>query len=108
MGIQMEQECAICMELLDLESLLLKLECGHEFHEKCMKSWMEKGSSCPMCRASTGDERSDRERTRDRGERNRVCESDRRHFNQDRVELLCWLSLVSTLVFIWMLIILFN
>lgn len=26
------------------------LQCGHQFHEKCMDSWIQRDNSCPVCR----------------------------------------------------------
>jgi hypothetical protein len=45
-----KEECSIC---LGEENLNKKLKCGHIFHDKCIKEWIEKGSStCPVCRAT--------------------------------------------------------
>lgn len=44
-----ELECAICT---DSSHRLFKLPCNHEFHYKCLKKWVKKNTSCPMCRCS--------------------------------------------------------
>jgi len=45
-----KEECSVC---LGEENLNKKLVCGHVFHAKCIKEWIEKGSStCPVCRAT--------------------------------------------------------
>ncbi|KAM0683453.1 E3 ubiquitin-protein ligase synoviolin [Mitosporidium daphniae] len=40
--------CIICRE--DMQSAK-KLDCGHMFHFKCLKSWLERQQSCPTCRS---------------------------------------------------------
>ena len=40
--------CIICRE--DMQAAK-KLDCGHMFHFKCLKSWLERQQSCPTCRS---------------------------------------------------------
>ncbi|NWZ85552.1 DZIP3 ligase, partial [Poecile atricapillus] len=41
--------CTICHEELGRNSC--ELECGHEFHRKCIRTWLQEHSStCPICR----------------------------------------------------------
>lgn len=45
------ESCHVC--LLDFENneLLKRLpKCGHEFHVDCLKPWLEKHTTCPVCR----------------------------------------------------------
>lgn len=44
-------QCAICMVDYANGDELLTLPCAHEFHVKCAGAWLEKASSCPICRA---------------------------------------------------------
>ncbi|KAK1626592.1 hypothetical protein QYE76_000907 [Lolium multiflorum] len=52
------ERCAVCMERLPLpsptptteEALLSLPSCGHTFHRRCIASWFQKGSTCPLCR----------------------------------------------------------
>jgi hypothetical protein len=52
------ERCAVCMECLPLpsptatteEALLSLPSCGHTFHRRCIASWFQKGSTCPLCR----------------------------------------------------------
>ncbi|KAM0906973.1 hypothetical protein ACQ4PT_016424 [Festuca glaucescens] len=52
------ERCAVCMERLPLpsptptteEPLLALPSCGHTFHRRCIASWFQKGSTCPLCR----------------------------------------------------------
>lgn len=41
-------ECPIC--LLEMSDKTIILNCGHEFHKKCLKQWFNKSISCPTCR----------------------------------------------------------
>ena len=41
--------CIICRE--DMTEAK-KLQCGHNFHFGCLRTWLERSSSCPTCRAS--------------------------------------------------------
>ena len=52
-------DCCICFSGYDLNeykgrttpfSLAVKLKCGHIFHENCIKKWIDKSGTCPICR----------------------------------------------------------
>ena len=51
-------ECCICLEEKNISHnennenkiKLIKLSCNHIFHEKCIKKWIQKDSTCPLCR----------------------------------------------------------
>lgn len=44
-------ECAICQEALEAGQTALKLpDCGHVYHDQCVRSWLEKQHTCPLCR----------------------------------------------------------
>jgi len=49
-----EKVCPICIESSGSDKSLLFVAlnvCGHEFHEECLKSWLDTGMpDCPMCR----------------------------------------------------------
>lgn len=42
--------CIICRE--EMTSSVKRLPCGHFFHFKCLKSWLERQQVCPTCRKS--------------------------------------------------------
>ena len=42
--------CCICLANINLKEKSILLPCGHLFHFKCAKIWLEKNSVCPMCR----------------------------------------------------------
>ncbi|KAJ8528276.1 hypothetical protein K7X08_021968 [Anisodus acutangulus] len=44
-------ECAVCLSRFeDVEILRLLPKCKHAFHINCIDQWLEKHSSCPLCR----------------------------------------------------------
>lgn len=44
-------ECAVCLsKFQDVEILRLLPKCKHAFHIACVDEWLEKHSSCPLCR----------------------------------------------------------
>jgi hypothetical protein len=45
-----DRTCIICREDMVLE--VKRLPCGHFFHFKCLKSWLERQQVCPTCRKS--------------------------------------------------------
>jgi hypothetical protein len=51
-----EEECAICQEIHD-DDVIIKTNCGHTFHKKCLGLWCNTRTSdadktCPICRAN--------------------------------------------------------
>ncbi|KAH7529546.1 hypothetical protein ACOSP7_010471 [Xanthoceras sorbifolium] len=46
-----EKDCSICLEKLSVGQKGGRLSCTHVFHKKCIVPWLEKSSSCPLCRA---------------------------------------------------------
>ncbi|XP_030448273.1 E3 ubiquitin-protein ligase ATL42-like isoform X1 [Syzygium oleosum] len=50
-------ECAVCLSKFeDIEILRLLPKCRHAFHIDCIDYWLEKHSSCPLCRHKVSDE----------------------------------------------------
>ncbi|KAI4350819.1 hypothetical protein L6164_005233 [Bauhinia variegata] len=44
-------ECAVCLSKFeDVEILRMLPKCKHAFHINCIDHWLEKHSSCPLCR----------------------------------------------------------
>ncbi|KAL6974437.1 RING-type E3 ubiquitin transferase [Sarracenia purpurea var. burkii] len=44
-------ECSVCLSRFeDIEILRLLPKCKHAFHINCVDQWLEKHSSCPLCR----------------------------------------------------------
>ena len=44
----MENECCICIQ--NLKTDIIKLNCNHCFHGKCIESWQKRNNHCPLCR----------------------------------------------------------
>ncbi|KAH9811878.1 hypothetical protein DFH28DRAFT_425436 [Melampsora americana] len=54
-GEEQENECSICMQQFWFGQRVLRLQCNkhktHDFHEQCIRPWLDKGeTSCPYCR----------------------------------------------------------
>ncbi|PIN05882.1 putative E3 ubiquitin ligase [Handroanthus impetiginosus] len=44
--------CVVCQDcLFQGEDKIATLECGHEYHEGCIKNWLMRKNSCPLCNA---------------------------------------------------------
>uniref|UniRef100_A0A7S2P053 RING-type domain-containing protein n=1 Tax=Zooxanthella nutricula TaxID=1333877 RepID=A0A7S2P053_9DINO len=60
-------ECPICFEDLDNLSVVARTPCGHVFHEDCVRRWLAKRGTCPLCREQLCDtERAERQPRRAR------------------------------------------
>ena len=44
--------CVICHEQFKPNNSIIKLDCKHTFHKKCLKSWFKSNITCPICRHS--------------------------------------------------------
>lgn len=45
------ENCSICYDNFETDPSNAKLKCKHEFHLSCIKTWLEKSGTCPICRA---------------------------------------------------------
>ena len=45
-----QSECSICLAAYRSGEDVSILACSHEYHSACLKQWMTKHRSCPMCR----------------------------------------------------------
>jgi hypothetical protein len=43
-----QEECCICLGSLSMKDKAV-LACGHVYHEKCIRSWIERSTKCPYC-----------------------------------------------------------
>ena len=43
--------CAICMESYVEGERILVMPCAHQFHKKCVRTWLGISKTCPTCRA---------------------------------------------------------
>ena len=42
--------CAICIDGVEINKLMIRLDCSHLYCSVCITQWFEKNSSCPLCR----------------------------------------------------------
>jgi len=46
-----DEDCPICGEAYKKGDKCHKMECNHFFHLDCLKTWLKKHNTCPMCRS---------------------------------------------------------
>ena len=44
-----EPHCAICLGEYEENEKLVRLPCGHTYHEECINSWCTNHTRCPLC-----------------------------------------------------------
>jgi hypothetical protein len=45
-----ETECAICLESFKgIDMIKSFYKCNHIFHKKCLKDWLKRSNTCPLC-----------------------------------------------------------
>ena len=50
---QKENECLICLEnTWDTQDNIHVLQCGHNYHIKCLQEWFKENYTCPTCKKS--------------------------------------------------------
>jgi len=42
-----EEQCCICIEVIVEDDF--SLPCNHIFHRNCIKKWIKKSKTCPLC-----------------------------------------------------------
>lgn len=45
-------QCAICLTDFEVSTLVVRLRCGHAFHEGCIVQWVSSQARCPLCRGA--------------------------------------------------------
>lgn len=45
-----ETPCPICLDPFNPKEHLIATTCEHRFHRKCLKNWIKKKTTCPICR----------------------------------------------------------
>jgi hypothetical protein len=49
-GDKFENECSICLNDYEKDSIVSATKCNHLFHHDCIKEWSHYKDSCPVCR----------------------------------------------------------
>ena len=42
--------CVICFDKVETDGDKLVLQCGHAFHQSCIRTWLKTSLTCPVCR----------------------------------------------------------
>lgn len=44
-------DCSICLNSIAADEMIYDIPCGHVFHKSCLGKWLDRQTSCPLCRA---------------------------------------------------------
>jgi len=50
-----KRQCPICISNFSKGQIIYKLPCNHIMHKDCLQPWLQKVSSCPLCRKDLND-----------------------------------------------------
>ncbi len=45
-----KKDCVICLEEFQNGDEVITLPCFHLYHKQCIKDWLKKNGSCPICK----------------------------------------------------------
>jgi len=45
----LEDECIICLNILEKDDNATLIKCGHVYHSQCIYTWFLKKQVCPIC-----------------------------------------------------------
>ncbi|ERN15143.1 hypothetical protein AMTR_s00056p00124480 [Amborella trichopoda] len=55
-GVEVDDEssmgsCVVCMVVFEVGSMAKQMpSCPHVYHEECIRKWLQRDNSCPLCR----------------------------------------------------------
>jgi hypothetical protein len=52
--VQKETKCSICLEEFTRGESVCELPCKHIFHDACVREWLKREATCPVCRKVLG------------------------------------------------------
>eukprot|EP01134_Creolimax_fragrantissima_P002097 CFRG2097T1 len=47
---EVEEVCAICLEVEKVNESIRQLPCHHEYHTLCIDKWLQQSTTCPTCK----------------------------------------------------------
>ena len=42
--------CAICIDGVEINKMMIKLDCSHFYCGECIRKWLENNRTCPLCK----------------------------------------------------------
>ena len=45
-----DEGCAICIDGVEMNKMMIKLDCSHFYCNECIRKWLEKNKNCPLCK----------------------------------------------------------
>ena len=45
-----KKKCTVCLEDFENSDKVINLTCLHMFHSECIRKWLRKNNSCPICK----------------------------------------------------------
>ena len=61
-----DTRCAICLGIMKHNDPITITKCKHKFHSACLKEWLTRSKSCPICREPIRENGSERDAARRR------------------------------------------
>lgn len=49
---EINDSCVICQDEYEDNDIIGSLNCGHEYHVKCLKKWLPVKNTCPICKST--------------------------------------------------------
>jgi hypothetical protein len=46
----LDMSCCICLEGMNIGSIVTNLPCTHMFHTSCIRKWLHRSKCCPLCK----------------------------------------------------------
>ncbi|KAG6525379.1 hypothetical protein ZIOFF_015335 [Zingiber officinale] len=47
--------CSICLDEFQVTTRVLEMPCHHTFHNECLREWLTRSNTCPLCRFALPD-----------------------------------------------------
>jgi len=66
------EQCVVCLENYTKGQVMRVLPCGHSFHRQCIDKWLERSTTCPICKHDAGRRKETEEDAKQRQEKGKA------------------------------------